>query len=561
MGTLMVKGAKARRYESTKGIFPFALSAFFLILLLFPCCKETEEEEIENPVEDELLKTWKAPEYLDYYVALADWSYRGRWTLANVHDPTVMKADDGYYYMYQTDASYGNVHAGHGHFHARRSQNLVDWEYLGATMNNPPDWIKTKLNEYRAAMGLEPIAEPVYGYWAPTARKIKAGLYRMYYSIPVDNYIKTGAANTTANFDGSWTERAFIGVMETSDPASNVWTDKGFVICSSSDKNLSYSRPSANNWDAYFRWNAIDPSLVITPNGEHWLFYGSWHSGIVALQLNPETGKPLNALGQPWGTDADISAYGSIVATRNTSSRWQGSEAPEIVYRNGYYYLFLAYDALDVAYNTRVVRSESITGPYKGSDGRDVTTSGGEAFPVVTHPYKFSGSDGWVGISHCAVFNDGGDNWYFSSQGRFPANVNGNAYSNALMLGQIRSIRWTKDGWPLVMPERYAAVPKVPIEEQELAGDWQLIDLSYDYGKQKVATTITLTAGRKVSSGLWQGSGWTFDAGNAILTINEIDLYLQREADWEANPRCHTIVFAGYGANNKTWWGKKTTNH
>ena len=31
--------------------------------------------------------------------------------LANVHDPSVMKAADGYYYMYQTDASYGNARA------------------------------------------------------------------------------------------------------------------------------------------------------------------------------------------------------------------------------------------------------------------------------------------------------------------------------------------------------------------------------------------------------------------------------------------------------------------
>ena len=29
------------------------------------------------------------------------------------------------------------------------------------------------------------------------------------------------------------------------------------------------------------------------------------------------------------------------------------SEAPEIVYHVGYYYLFVAYDALDVPYNTR----------------------------------------------------------------------------------------------------------------------------------------------------------------------------------------------------------------
>ena len=74
-----------------------------------------------------------------------------------------MKAADGYYYMYQTDASYGNAHDGHGHFHARRSKDLVNWEYLGATMQEAPAWVKTKLNEIRAEQGLDPIENPSYG--------------------------------------------------------------------------------------------------------------------------------------------------------------------------------------------------------------------------------------------------------------------------------------------------------------------------------------------------------------------------------------------------------------
>ena len=53
--------------------------------------------------------------------------------------------------------------------------------------------------------------------------------------------------------------------------------------------------------------------------------------------------------------------------------------------RDSYYYLFLAYDSLDVPYNTRVVRSKSITGPYVGIDGKDVT-AGADALPIVTHP-------------------------------------------------------------------------------------------------------------------------------------------------------------------------------
>lgn len=511
-------------------------------------------------LEDRLSK-YEAPTYPDNYLSLSSWSNRHEWNLANVHDPTVMKADDGYYYMYQTDASYGNAHKGYGHFHARRSKDLVNWEYMGATMTSAPVWIKNKLNEYRSEMGLPLIATPMYGYWAPAVRKVKKGLYRMYYSIVVNNYIKTGLEdkkvnNVSVNFDGSWTERAFIGLMETSDPASNIWEDKGFVICSASDKGKNdYARSSNGDWDAYFKINAIDPTYMITPENEHWLIYGSWHSGIAALQLNAETGKPLNEPGNPWNvTGENNSGYGKIIFRRG-DSRWQSSEGPEIMYRNGFYYLFMAYDALDVPYNTRVVRSAHITGPYVGNDGTDVTNTGGEAFPILTHPYKFNNSEGWVGVSHCAVFDDGNGNWFFASQGRFPKDLSGINASNAIMMGHIRSIRWTDKNWPVVMPERYGAVPQAKISESELIGNWEHIDLSYHYGKQRTSSTLTLTADHK-TSGAWDGT-WNFNSNEQTITLNNgVTLYLQREVDWEATPRTHTIVYAAQG-NKKTYWGKK----
>ncbi|WP_300726547.1 arabinan endo-1,5-alpha-L-arabinosidase [uncultured Bacteroides sp.] len=505
------------------------------------------------------LADYVAPNYPDDYTGFADWNSRGKWNLANVHDPSVVLAEDGYYYMYQTDASYGNAHAAGGHFHGRRSKDLVNWEYLGGTMKDTPAWVVEQLNDYRKDMNLDPIASPNIGYWAPVVRKVRNGLYRMYYSIVIDNYIKTGKANTPENFDNSWTERAFIGLMETSDPASNNWVDKGMVVTSVTDKGTDgWGRTNRDtDWNAYFKYNAIDPAYVITPEGEHWLIYGSWHSGIAALKLNAETGLPAQEIGLPFGENgAAPETYGQLIMTREAGNRWQASEGPEIIYRDGYYYLFVAYDALAVPYNTRVARSKSITGPYLGIDGTDVT-AGGEMYPVVTHPYKFNGSIGWVGISHCAVFDDGNDNWYYASQGRFPENVPSINVSNAVMMGHIRSIRWTTDGWPVVMPERYGAVPDVAIAEDELVGNWENIDLSYQYGVQKTSETISLTADHKVEGGAFDGQTWSYDAANQILKIGNVELCIQREADWEAEPRTHTIVYAGYNGK-KTYWGKKS---
>lgn len=531
---------------------------------------------------EEQLADYEAPTYDDNYTAIAGWENNSKWNLANVHDPSVMLAEDGYYYMYQTDASYGNAHEGHGHFHCRRSKDLVNWEYLGATMEEAPAWAVEKLNEYRNEMinaegkKLDPIkAEDIsYGYWAPVVRKVNNGLYRMYYSLVIDNYIKTGKKNTAENFDNSWTERAFIGLMETSNPASNQWEDKGMVVCSASDQPNTeangWGRRGTGDWDAYFKFNAIDPTYTITPEGKHWLIYGSWHSGFAALEVNPSTGMPLTPLAKPWTVEGNsIESFGKLVATRGTSSnRWQASEGPDVIYnpQTQKYYMFMAYGQLAVAYNTRVVRADRPEGPYVDMQGNSAT-AGKEMLPVVTAPYKFSNSNGWVGISHCGIFDDGQGNWYYTSQGRFPVDVPGINASNAIMMGHVRSILWTEGGWPIVMPERYGAVPKVAIAKEELEGNWELIQMkptaknSTNDGNatQYESKVITLGADGKVTSEAWgNDQTWSFDAAKNMITIGNNKIYIQREVDWEASPRVATIVGGGYQDNGATTnWMKK----
>lgn len=531
---------------------------------------------------EEQLADYEAPTYDDNYTAIAGWENNSKWNLANVHDPSVMLAEDGYYYMYQTDASYGNAHEGHGHFHCRRSKDLVNWEYLGATMEEAPAWAVEKLNEYRNEMinaegkKLDPIkAEDIsYGYWAPVVRKVNNGLYRMYYSLVIDNYIKTGKKNTAENFDHSWTERSFIGLMETSNPASNQWEDKGMVVCSASDQPNTeangWGRRGTGDWDAYFKFNAIDPTYTITPEGKHWLIYGSWHSGFAALEVNPSTGMPLTPLAKPWTVEGNsIESFGKLVATRGTSSnRWQASEGPDVIYnpQTQKYYMFMAYGQLAVAYNTRVVRADRPEGPYVDMQGNSAT-AGKEMLPVLTAPYKFSNSNGWVGISHCGIFDDGQGNWYYTSQGRFPVDVPGINASNAIMMGHVRSILWTEDGWPIVMPERYGAVPKVAIAKEELEGNWELIQMkptaqnSTNDGNatQYESKVITLGADGKVTSEAWgNDQTWSFDAAKNMITIGNNKIYIQREVDWEASPRVATIVGGGYQDNGATTnWMKK----
>lgn len=503
------------------------------------------------------LRHYSAPTYEDYYINTSGWNNKDQWNLNNVHDPSVVKAADGYYYMYQTDASYGNSHEqSGGHFICRRSKNLIDWQVMGPVMKGIPSWVKSKLNSIRSNMGLGNTTIDFsnqwnFGYWAPCVRKVNNNLYRMYYVITMPGKI---------NGNNSWTERAFIGLMETNNPANiNSWVDKGYVLTNYSDRNLNFYTTAWS--ECYFKYNAIDPSYIINEKGEHWLVYGSWHSGFAAVQINPSTGMTIKSQGNPWGS-ANEAAYGKKVFSRYLNDRWQASEAPEVVYHNGYYYMFIAFDELSVAYNTRVVRSRNIDGPYYDITGQDFTngTRAGNVYPIVTHPYKFENDHGWQGISHCAIFDDGNGNWFYSSQQRFPANYNGNAYSNAIMLGAVRRLIWTESGWPVVMPERYGAVPQDKITENEVKGTWQVINLGYKTSGDRMdaSTHVTFRSDHIAYGGPLNGQSWSYDANKGILTVGTNKLYLTREVDWEASPRKATIVFAGLSADGKTtFWGKK----
>ncbi|PZX16092.1 arabinan endo-1,5-alpha-L-arabinosidase [Breznakibacter xylanolyticus] len=546
----------------------FTVLAVSVLAFAFTGCKD---DDVEPNVDPDPVPSFTIPTYADDYSSISSWDNRNSWNLANVHDPSVAYYN-GYYYMYGTDASYGNAHDGHGHFQGKRSKDLVNWKWVSGPFYEPPTWVADSLNAIRSRMGLAAIAKAdiSYGYWAPVIRRITVDgkeILRMYYSVVIDNFIKSGKVNSAKNFDGSWSERAFIGMCESTDPAGGIWTDKGYVTCSSSDRGTNYSRVSYDkDWDGYFYYNAIDPTYIVAPDGNHYLIYGSWHSGFALLQVDATTGKPLNQLGEPYAASASEleSRYGKRIGTRKASSRWQGSEAPEIIYKDGYYYLFMAYDGLDVPYNTRVVRSQNIEGPYVDIRGRSFTDGEGDSYPIVTHPYRFNLSNGWVGISHCAIFQkEYTGEWFYMSQGRLPAGVNGNVNSNALMMGHVRRIVWCPASanepdnlWPIALPQRYAGVPDYgTITKDSLVGTWEHIKLEYAFSAQNAATSLTLNADGTMSGALT--GNWSYDEAKKQLKLGNVIVCVEREVDWEVTPRRVTLVYAGTEKNlNATYWGK-----
>lgn len=140
-------------------------------------------------------------------------------------DPTVIKGDDGYFYLYATeDIRNLPIH---------RSKDLVNWELVGTAFTEEA----------------RPDFEPDGGLWAPDINKI-GDKYVLYYSMSV--------------WGGEWT--CGIGCAVADSP-SGPFTDCGMMFRS----------------NGIGVQNSIDP-FYIEDGGKKYLFWGSF-SGIYAIEL------------------------------------------------------------------------------------------------------------------------------------------------------------------------------------------------------------------------------------------------------------------------------------
>ncbi|GHH43294.1 arabinan endo-1,5-alpha-L-arabinosidase [Lentzea cavernae] len=166
--------------------------------------------------------------------------------------------------------------------------------------------------------------------WAPDL-SYRNGLHWLYYS---------------ASTFGSNRSAIFLATSPSGD--SGTWTHRGLVV---------ESRTSDD-------FNAIDPDLVVDDQGRWWLSFGSFWSGIKMVALNPSTGLRSDS------------------ALRSLAGRNGGPiEAPNIVKRGSYYYLFVSFDyccrGASSTYRVVVGRSTSVTGPYVARNGTAMTSGGG----------------------------------------------------------------------------------------------------------------------------------------------------------------------------------------
>jgi arabinan endo-1,5-alpha-L-arabinosidase len=296
--------------------------------------------------------------------------------------------------------------------------------------------------------------------------------------------------------------------------------------------------------------NAIDPTVLVTSAGDHWLYYGSAWDGIYIVKLNAASGLAAS------GGDK-----GKRIAQRGfTNGKVNGNlEGPEIIYNSTLkkYFLFVAYDWLSTKYNVRVGRADTPEGPFYDLNGVDLNVEQDHG-PMIIAPYQFAGHGGWQGTSHCAVFQNG-EQYYIAHQGRPGVNF----YYMDL---HVRKLYWTGDGWPIASPERYAATEQTSIIAENIAGTWEKITLGYKvvpgYSEEQTSpdmqVAVTMVLGNDNTIDGNANDTWSYQAPWLIFHWHDSSIdsvYLERGRDWENKKAC--LVFTGLNAEGTALWGKK----
>jgi arabinan endo-1,5-alpha-L-arabinosidase len=390
----------------------------------------------------------------------------------------------------------------------------VKWEFVGWVFPSIPD---EALESIKKSSG----GQTPNGIWAPYIFKA-VGEYRLYYSVSVFG------ANTS-----------FIGLATAKSP-EGPWLHKACVVATGKSDSM----------------NAIDPTIVDdAESGHQWMIYGSYFSGIHCVELNPMTGLCKNP-----------GDKGHVVA-RRANGDTRVIEAPEVIYNPDLkkYYLFVSYDALFTHYNVRVGRADKPEGPYLDFFGNDMSESINH-YPILTYAYRFSGHSGWAGVGHCSVIRDN-RNYFMLHQGRL-------APENLMMVLHVRQIKWSQDGWPLVSPERYGAMPKIKIKHHDIAGKWEKIELC------EIADSVKLWQGQipwggwrydtimfnnfqninLLENGTIDGAEtgfWKFENEALLLTTNHDTLLVSLFPEWDWEKKQATLVFTGLNKKGISIWGKK----
>ncbi|MGJ8691393.1 MAG: LamG-like jellyroll fold domain-containing protein [Thalassotalea sp.] len=494
-----------------------------------------------------------------------------------VHDPSIVKADDGYYI-------FGS------HMGAAKSADLMSWELISSDVLNTPLF---DTYESEIAEGIE-WTDGYVGNWAADVIRAPNGKFWFYY-----NHCAQAEAVDDNDVGGGCWNRSYLGLAE-SDNVDGPYIDKG-VFLRSGYRSIEQDKldeqgntiavldadgnpvldaenqpvvemetifpefaqyPLDNgqtSWHGNVDPNAIDPTAYYDKDGNLWMVYGSYSGGIYVIALDEETGMP--EVGQGYGTHL---VGGDFRAMEGAFAMY----SPE----SDYYYLMWSVAGFNVddGYNIRIARSKTPQGPYYDPAGNDIAN--GEGLEVSA---KLMG-----GFEYTQELGDEGVAWGYQSPGhnsayydevtgrhilvthtRFPSTSTEYPLIPQAHEVRVHEMFINKDGWLVASPQRF-----VPLEgdnvvsTEEVMGYYKFINHGTEVNTSAIRSThISLNADHSVTgddSGAWS----MVDPENINLKLASGTYIGSVKWQWD-NARSELVpTFSALAKNGATVWGSKVSN-
>lgn len=542
--------------EAGEAVLSYQLDSkdFYQPVYVFDCVLNGEKAEIEIPALREKnggslpAETAEAAGQQEEFVTVQT-------SRVTVHDPSVIEAD-GVFYIFGSHMAWA------------KSTDLMNWEYFTNNINEKyeelfgkewENWCQWRENELKGNL------------WAPDVIYNESlGKYCLYMSVNGSDWNSAIVMLTSDKVDGDY-EYGGTVVYSGFDSGKNhpaEQTDVYRVLGEGADLGRYQSTSDT-------KLNCIDPCVTYDSEGNLWMAYGSWFGGIYLLKLDGETG---------------LRDYDTVYATViNESDAYYGykiaggcgvsGEGPYIIYRDGYYYLFVSYGGLTAAggYQIRVFRSENITGPYEDQLGNSAVYIRAQNNLYSNVGIRLMGSYSWTGSreipvaqghnSACAA-EDG--RLFLVYHSRFAGGKYGIQEAHEV---RVRQLFVNREGWLVAAPYEYGGehISDTGYSLQEMCGDYELLvhtptEYYRKYGQEYKGilepVSVTLCPDGRVEGD--RTGSWSFQEGTADMSItldgvtySGVFLKMPSEQLFEdETARKVVMTFTALG-ENVTVWGSK----
>ena len=500
----------------------------------------------------------------------------GEYERVSVHDPSVVRLEDGSYYIIGS------------HLGAGRSDDLMNWRDTANSAKGTKNTTFFK-DIYTDLAKANTWANTSAGYdlsgnlwapdiiWNPAMQK-----YCMYLSVNGVDWHSSIVLCTADDIDGPYTYKdtiVYSGFEANPANAANSYKNTDVEKVLGSNPDLSRYLNSSGRWNAEYGTNAIDPAVFYDEGGNLWMVYGSWFGGIYMLELDEQTGLRDYSVTYPTAKNASDAYMGTKVA----GGYWASGEGPYIEYmtqpgtNRGYYYLFLSYGYFhpNGGYNMRIYRSESPAGPYYDEKGNS---------PIFTKGTDDIGAD--YGVRLMSNYKWGCNGYSFKAQGHNSALMDDDGrlyviyHTKFGTLGLFHQVRvhqmiMNEDGWITATAYEYSgeSLSRSGHTLAAMAGDYEFLvhpqnqgckaDWSEDENNDTavgIAKPVNITLGTdgKITGDVT--GTWSVTQGSPYMSVTVGGVTYKGAFIVQADESPETVqkmTFTATGNNMCVWGSKK----